>query len=117
MNKLGETKQPIYDLKLFGTLLRHYREEAGFKKPEDFADAIYELTDYEVSKETLYRIEKGISEPKMSLYFAMGLTLFGEMELQKITDICNPKRWKNIMEAERESRYQSEIDRLESNGF
>lgn len=93
MEQQEMTKEPFYDQQLFGTLLRHYRTKAGYKRPEDFAEAITKVMGYEVSKETIYRIEKGTSEPKMSLYFAIDIVLFGGQDADPIRKICDPGRW------------------------
>ncbi|MBQ9069033.1 MAG: hypothetical protein IJ131_08240 [Eggerthellaceae bacterium] len=63
--------QRCLDKGLFGHFVRTARTEAGYEKAEDFAKAISDKTGYAVSKQTIYSIESGKQEPKISLYLAM----------------------------------------------
>lgn len=54
-------KEPneIIDFGLLGALIRHKRQQSGFRRAEDFAKVVTELVGYPVSKETLYKVESG----------------------------------------------------------
>lgn len=71
-----DKSQRSIDLGLLGALIRHARSEAGFKTAEVFADAITAVVGYPVSKETIYKIESGKQEPKLSLYLAIKRALY-----------------------------------------
>ena len=53
-----DAKEPseIIDFGLLGALIRHKRQQSGFKRAEDFAKVVTELGGYPVSQETLYKV-------------------------------------------------------------
>ena len=61
----------VLDAGLLGYYIRAARIESGYDKAEDFAEAISKRTGYKVSKQTIYNIESGNQEPKLSLYLAI----------------------------------------------
>lgn len=89
--------QELLDLGLFGALIRHTRSEVGFKTAEEFANAITEVVGYPVSKETIYKIESGKQEPKLSLYIAMKRVLYPYVEpkLDKILEMSVCDDWRH----------------------
>lgn len=85
---------------LFGALLRHERQEQGYSTAEEFAAAITEMTGYGVSKETIYKIESGKQEPKLSLFMAIKFLLFPNEKpsLGDPFDVSLPSYWRHPIE-------------------
>lgn len=90
-----DKSQELLDLGLFGALIRHARSEVGFKTAEEFANAITAVVGYPVSKETIYKIESGKQEPKLSLYIAIKRVLYPYVEpkLDKILEMSVCDDW------------------------
>lgn len=93
-------KQNTIDAGLLGALIRHERQEQGYSTAEEFAAAITEMTGYSVSKETIYKIESGKQEPKLSLFIAINFLLFQDEKpsLGKEFNSALPKYWQNAIE-------------------
>ncbi|MEY8460121.1 hypothetical protein AALA69_03205 [Eggerthellaceae bacterium 24-137] len=88
----GEANEPAFDRKMYGALLRHRRMEGGYKKVEDFIDALLDIG-LDIPKATLYRIERGDQEPAFAFISAANLVLFGDVHSGIITDSCIPEEW------------------------
>lgn len=61
----------VIDKKELGHRLRKARLEAGYPTAEEFVKALKDKTGVSVSKQTVYNIESGKQEPKLSVYLAM----------------------------------------------
>lgn len=85
------------DAGVLGALIRHERQEQGYSTAEDFAMAIKVMTGYSVSKDTLYNIESGKQEPKLSLFLAIEHLLFPkqDMSLSGNFSVALPKQWQS----------------------
>lgn len=87
----------ILDKELLGFKLRQARVKAGYEKAEDFANALEQRVGYSVSRQTIYNIESGKQEPKLSLYLAMRRLLFPDERAasqdEMINDCLTP-RWR-----------------------
>lgn len=86
----------IIDIQMLGYRIRQARTEAGYATAEDFANAITERTGVPVSKQTIYNIESGKQEPRLTLYLAM-LRLLRPDEQLPIDDMLRstlPSRWR-----------------------
>lgn len=70
--KMGEgDSRSILDTELLGFNLRRARQKAGYEKAEDLVEALANRLNYSVSKQTIYNVESGKQEPKLSLYLAL----------------------------------------------
>ncbi|MFR0558358.1 hypothetical protein PSRA_0103 [Pseudoscardovia radai] len=86
----------IIDIQTLGYRIRQARTEAGYATAEDFANAITEQTGVPVSKQTIYNIESGKQEPRLTLYLAM-LRLLHPDEQLPIDEMLRstlPPRWR-----------------------
>lgn len=90
-----EISNGIVDYGLLGALLRHKRQQIGFKRAEDFAKAITELVGYPVSKETIYKVESARQRPSIDLYLAMMRVLEpdGDYSFDGLIDMALPNEW------------------------
>lgn len=97
---MASKKENAIDPGLFGALLRHERQEQGYSTAEEFAAAITEMTGYSVSKETIYKIESGKQEPKLSLFMAIKFLLFPNEKpsLGGDFDVSLPSYWQHPIE-------------------
>lgn len=69
---MGEgDSRSILDTELLGFNLRRARQKAGYEKAEDLVEALANRLNYSVSKQTIYNVESGKQEPKLSLYLAL----------------------------------------------
>lgn len=75
----------------FGGMLRIARLKAGYTSVEDFASVIREQTGYDISKEAIYRIEKGDRVPRIDLYAAMQMVLYKDGIEDSLLRSCAPK--------------------------
>ncbi|MDD6373098.1 MAG: hypothetical protein PUF97_01175 [Bifidobacteriaceae bacterium] len=86
----------IIDIQTLGYRIRQARAEAGYATAEDFANAITEQTGVPVSKQTIYNIESGKQEPRLTLYLAI-LRLLHPDEQLPIDEMLRstlPPRWR-----------------------
>jgi transcriptional regulator with XRE-family HTH domain len=83
LETFGDYNTPMpFDLKAFGAGLREERTKAGFKSSTKFRQRMAELTGYELSRDTLYKIESGKREMKITLLWAWCVTLYGRLGWQ-----------------------------------
>lgn len=61
---------PVIDKGKLGAMMRYMRTSAGYANAEDFAKALTETVGYKISKETIYKYESGVQEPKLSAFVA-----------------------------------------------
>lgn len=77
MTEKGNIDQSaIFDFKEFGSHLRQIRRKQGFATAEDFCFKVATWTGIKISKEALYRIEKGVQPPTLEQVIAFALILF-----------------------------------------
>ena len=97
----------IIDFGLLGALIRHKRQQAGFKRAEDLATAITELVGYPVSKEPLYKVESGRQKPSLELYVSImrALEPEGDYTFDGLVDMALPNSWSSSLEEIDYERY------------
>lgn len=86
----------ILDTELLGFNLRRARQKAGYEKAEDLVEALANRLNYSVSKQTIYNVESGKQEPKLSLYLAL-MRLLHPDEFPMVDSIvvdALPPRWR-----------------------
>lgn len=107
----------ILNTETLGTSLRIARIEAGYQRAMDLAEAITELTGYKVAESTIYKIENGLQEPKLSLYLAMMRVLFPDdgIEISGIIRKALPDLWdKPLNKEEKKWTLSFELDEEDS---
>jgi hypothetical protein len=72
-----------FNLKAFGEGLREERIKHGFKSSTRFREAMRQQTGYELSRDTLYKVEQGARDMKVDLLWAWSVTLYGHMDWEK----------------------------------
>lgn len=87
-----EKREPQFDKRMYGALLRHMRMEAGYRKGEDFIADLSELG-LSIPVATLYRYERGEQEPTFEFISAVNLLLFGNAHSDEITGSCISEDW------------------------
>ena len=93
---MPQDSNSILDTELLGFYIRRERIDAGYQKAEDFAEALTKQVGYPVSKQTIYNVESGKQEPKLSLYLAM-MRLLNPDDVLVIDPMVKdslPQRWK-----------------------
>lgn len=108
----------IFDKELLGFKLRQARIKAGYEKAEDFASALEQRVGYSVSRQTIYNIESGKQEPRLSLYLAMRRLLYPDEipATDAMLNDCLPPRWRmplSVME-EMQQGMNAQIDAEDS---
>ena len=70
----------VIDKGKLGAMMRYMRTRAGYANAADFAKALTDFTGYKISKETVYKYESGMQEPKLSAFVAAELLCKGSVE-------------------------------------
>lgn len=71
------TGQVGIDQRRLGMFFLQLRKQFGYRNTEEFAAALAEKAGYNVSKDTVYRIESGRQEASVSYMCAVGMATFG----------------------------------------
>lgn len=66
----------VFDMNLYGVMLRTWRQKAGYNRAENFCDDVKTWTGVKINKEALYRIEKGMQPPTVEQLIAFSIVLF-----------------------------------------
>lgn len=85
-------REPRFDRRMYGALLRHMRMESGYRKGEDFTADLSEIG-LDIPVATLYRYERGEQEPTFEFISAANLLLFGDAHSDEITGPCIAEDW------------------------
>lgn len=88
-----EELEPSIDLFLYGALIKKKRLDLGYRKAEDFVDAMKIKTGYEVSKDILYRMEAGKREPTINFLIAFNMMCGKPLLDSSILEMCLPREW------------------------
>lgn len=96
MNHFDEDFEPTIDLTLYGALLKRARLNLGYRRAEDFVDAMKRATGYTVSKDIVYRMESGKKEPTINFVIAMNIMLGLPTTDFSMVEMCMPKEWTDI---------------------
>jgi DNA-binding XRE family transcriptional regulator len=99
-----EDDHAILDTELLGFYIRRERIAAGYEKAEDFAEAITQQTGLAMSRQTMYNIESGKQEPRLSQYLAIMRVLRPD-KLLAVDDILQDTltpRWHIPLNCEKE---------------
>ncbi len=84
---------PTIDTELYGMLIRRSRLNLGFRKGEDFVEALKEVTGLEMSKDSLYRIESGKNAPNINFMIALNIMMGKQLTDTSLIKMCIPKEW------------------------
>lgn len=109
------TNDDQFDLELFGMLLKKIRKDQGFKKAEDFCEAVLELTGYKISYQVLYRIENGTRAITLPEFLAISIYLSKSLdadELQRAVELSLGKHWETLIKL-----YANSTDKLGSEAW
>lgn len=77
----------IFDWGIFGVLVRCFRRELGFRKAEEFSDAIEQETGLKISADIIYKIENGKQKATVEQFFAI-LSMFDTGSRKRIIRLC-----------------------------
>lgn len=75
--------QTLIDTKKLGREYKLDRLRAGFKNTKEFVAHMEDVTGYEMSYQTMQRIESGAKEPKVSEQLAIEATLFDKLATKR----------------------------------
>ena len=87
---------PMFDWGLYGMVVRKRRIELGYKKAEYFAASIWRRTRFDISRDSLYKIEQGKQVPTGTQVLAINMALYGHPFPDELFDICATRAWKGI---------------------
>lgn len=90
----------MFDWSLYGLLVRKMRLDAGFRKVEDFSEAVWRRTRVYLSRDTLYKIEQGRQVPDAIQFMALNLALSGDPSGGEAARMCASKEWQSILDAD-----------------
>ena len=93
---LDKDFEPTIDLFLFGAFIKRERLNLGYRKAEDFVYVMKTKTGYEISKDILYRIEKGKRIPDINFIAAFNIMLGRKPTDMTIVEACTPQEWKDL---------------------
>lgn len=105
---MEDHKRDLFDMELFGLLIRRERTKAGFGTAESFAKKIVSVTMLPISKDVIYRIESGKQSPTLEQAMAINLTLNKRLLEGLPIEMCVGSLWKGIDE----EGLVEEMDRL-----
>ncbi len=92
---ISETFQQ-FDWALYGMIVRKRRVELGYKKAEHFAASVWRRVRFEISRDSLYKIEQGKQVPTGMQVIALNMALFGQPFPEELFEICASRGWKKI---------------------
>lgn len=85
-----------FDWALYGMVIRKRRLELGYKKAEHFARSVWRRTRFDISRDSLYKIEQGKQVPTGMQVLALNMSLFGSPFPEELFEICASRTWKKI---------------------
>lgn len=88
-----------FDWSIYSVLVRNDRRAMGFRRAEDFSASIWRRTHYNVSQETIYKVEQGRQVPDAMQFIAINLALYGEPYPQRVVENCVCPEWRQIAAA------------------
>lgn len=94
----GKIANPLFDYALYGLLVRKGRIDLGFKKAEDFSEAVWRRTRVRITKDMLYKIEQGRQVPDTTQFMALNLVLSGTPFNEAISSMCFSTECRHIIE-------------------
>lgn len=97
---------PTIDLFLFGAFVKRERLNLGYRKAEDFVAIMKVRTGYDMSKDTLYRIEKGSRVPDINFIAAFNIMLGRKPTDMTIVESCVPQEWKDLGDKGTPAKYE-----------
>lgn len=86
----------MFDWGLYGAVVRKRRIELGYKKAEHFAESVWRRVRFEISRDSLYKIEQGKQIPTGMQTLAINMALFGSPFPDELFEICASRGWKKI---------------------
>lgn len=95
----SKVANPLFDYALYGLLVRKGRLDMGFKKAEEFSDAVWRRTHVMITKDMLYKIEQGRQVPDTTQFLALNLVLSGTPFNEAISSMCFSVECRQIIEA------------------
>lgn len=96
MNDEIDEEMP-FDWCLYGALVKNWRNRKGYKTAESFSETIWRRTRANVSRDSLYKIEKGKQVPDAVQFMAINMSLFGNPFPGKLVDACFSPEWMGII--------------------
>lgn len=88
--------EPGINLFLYGALVKKARLDLGYRKAEDFVDAMERMTGYKTSKDILYRIESGKREPSANFMVALNIMRGKPLLDNSILEMSLPREWMKL---------------------
>lgn len=85
-----------FDWPLYGMLIRRRRIEMGFRKAEDFAESLRQRERIQISRDTLYKIERGEQIPTATQFMALNIATSSDPFPRRIIDACMDGYWKRL---------------------
>lgn len=95
----GKIANPLFDYALYGLLVRKGRIDMGFKKAEDFSEAVWRRTRVRITKDMLYKIEQGRQVPDTTQFMALNLVLSGTPFNEQLSSMCFSVECRHIIES------------------
>lgn len=93
MSNGNDDFSPTIDTELYGMLIRRSRLNLGYRKAEDFVEAMKKRTGFELSKDSLYRIESGKNAPNINFMIALNIMTGKPLTDTSLVNMCIPKEW------------------------
>ena len=94
---MKQTLKGLIDWSLYGALLRHQRTSViGFRKAEEFTDALWRRTRVFISRDVLYKIERGDRAPDTIEFMALNKAVYGSFFPEAIIKQCMCEEWKAL---------------------
>lgn len=92
---MASEKSKVIDSVLMGALIRRRRQQLGINRAEDFVALMKKYTGCDISLQTMYNIEQGRSELKLSVYLAITRVLFYDTAhiYDKFVKLTLPEGW------------------------
>lgn len=97
---MDNDNKEMFDTQLYGLLIRKKRIDMGYRKAEDFAKTVYRRTRVRITRDMLYKIERGKQVPDCVQFMALNIVLTGRPIPGEFIEICASNEWKALVKEE-----------------
>ena len=96
MYEKGVDAEELFDWTVFGALIRNKRKKKGYKTAEEFSQTIYNRTRFNISAETLYKIEGGKQVPNAMQLMAICMSVNWSPQIGDLFSVCASNEWNEV---------------------
>lgn len=76
------------DWKMYGSLIRMKRKEAGYVKADGFVNDLYDKTGLKLHVQSYYKIEQGKQVPTVEQFLSLNQMIYGNPLPESVFEVC-----------------------------